>query len=289
MAVQSPTPNDGVAWITGASSGIGYALALQLAAEGWTVAATARSADKLDQLVADSHTQTKAQNKAQSKGKTAGKVHAYAGDVSNADAMADIVAQIEQDLGPIALGVLNAGIYLPVKGEAPDFDRFKRSFDVNVLGTAACLTALNPRLCSRRKGQIAIVSSATGFGGMPTASAYGASKAALINMAECLKIELDRWGVKVQIVTPGFVETPAQDDNHFPKPAMVTAQTAARRIVKGLKSAAFEITFPKRFTMALQMIYALPKDWYLALVTRQTKWSTPVPDGAKPGDDIPPG
>ncbi len=170
MTPMTPTFRDGVAWITGASSGIGFALAVRLASQGWTVAATARSADKLAALGEA----------------TDGKVHAFPADVSDPQGVGEAVANIEERLGPIALGVLNAGIYLPVKAEAPDFARFKSTFDVNVLGTAACLTALSPRLCSRRRGHIAIVSSATGFGGMPTASAYGASKAALIYMEYCL-------------------------------------------------------------------------------------------------------
>lgn len=274
MSAYTPIPADGVAWITGASSGIGYALALLLAEQGWTVAASARSADKLAALCAEPA--------------GGGRIHAFPVDVSDDTAVANAVDAIETAHGPIALAVLNAGIYQPVKGEAPDFAQFKTTFDVNVLGTAGCLAAVNPRLCARRRGHIAIVSSATGFGGMPTASAYGASKAALINMAECLNIELDRWGVKVQAITPGFVETPAQDDNHFPKPMMITPQKAARLIAKGLKKNAFEVTFPKGFTVPLQWIYALPKDWYLALVKRQTKWNTPLPDGAEPGGEYGP-
>ncbi len=272
MKPKTSKPSDGVAWITGASSGIGYALAERLAAFGWRVAATARSAHKLEALSEATH----------------GKVHAFPADVTDPRAVRSCVDDIETELGPIALAVLNAGVYLPVKGEAPDFSAFKKTFEVNLLGTAACLTAVNPRLCARRKGQIAIVSSATGFGGMPTAAAYGASKAALINMAECLKIELDRWGVKVQVITPGFVETPAQDENEFPKPMMITPEQAALYIQKGLKRGAFEVTFPKGFTVPLQWTYALPKDWYLSLVKRQTKWNRPLPDGAVPGGDYGP-
>lgn len=272
MTAPTPTSRDGVAWITGASSGIGYELALELAQAGWTVAATARSADKLAALVSAGE----------------GRIHAFAADVSDDRRIAETVENIEHALGPIALAVLNAGVYLPVMGEAPDMDAFKTTFNVNVIGVAACLAALNPRLCGRRLGHVAIVSSATGFGGMPTASAYGASKAALINMAACLYIELERWNVKIQVITPGFVETPAQDDNHFPKPMMISANKAARNIVKGLKRKTFEVTFPKGFTMPLQILYALPKNWCLAMVRKQTKWHTPLPDDAKPGGDYTP-
>ncbi len=270
MKPATPTPADGVAWITGASSGIGYELAKALAAEGWTVAVSARSADKLQALAEE----------------TGGKAAVFPVDMQDADAVQATVAAIEAAHGPIALAVLNAGIYLPVNAEAPDFSVFKRTFDVNILGTAAALTALNPRMAGRRKGHIALVSSATGFGGMPTASAYGASKAALTNMAECLHIELKRWGVKVQVITPGFVETPAQDDNEFPKPFMISAQKAAGFIQKGLKRDTFEVTFPKQFTLMLKAIYALPKNWYLSLVAKQTGWAKPLASDATPGAPV---
>ncbi len=265
---RSVTPQDGVAWITGASSGIGAQLALQLERAGWIVLISARSKDALEVVAA------------QASG--AGQIHPAPLDVADADAVANTVEDIESRHGPIALAVYNAGVYLPVNAEAPDFAAFKTTYAVNILGVAAGLAALNPRMAARRRGQIAIVSSATGFGGMPTASAYGGSKAALINMAECLKLELDRWGVKVQLITPGFVDTPAQDDNTFPKPFMVTAETAAKRIVKGLSRKAFEVTFPRRFTWGLMALYALPSAWRLGVIARQTGWSKPLADDAVP-------
>lgn len=266
MKPQTPTPADGVAWVTGASSGIGLELVKRLVADGWTVAITARSRDTLEALAADSD----------------GRIVSFPADMADAEAVGRTVAAIEAQHGPIALAVLNAGVYLPVNAEAPDLARFKTTFDVNLMGTAAALSALNPLMAGRRRGHVAIVASATGFGGMPTAAAYGASKAALINMAECMKIELDRWGVKVQVITPGFVETPAQDDNAFPKPFMISAEEAAKRIHKGLTRDTFEITFPKQFTLLLKLIYMLPKNWYLPLVARQTGWAKPLPENARP-------
>ncbi len=255
-------PSDGVAWVTGGNSGIGAALARRLASQGWTVAISARRKDKLDEVVSGYS------------GK--GRMVAVPVDLTDAEAVEAAVAGIEADHGPIALAVLNAGIYLPVNAEAPKFEDYRKTFEVNLSGTAACICALTPRMTTRRSGQIAIVSSATSFGGMPTASAYGASKAALVNMAACLRIELHRYGVLVQAITPGFVETPAQDDNAFPKPFMVSADTAAKRIASGLRSKRFEITFPRRFTWALKAIYALPYSWSLGLVRKQTGWDKPV-------------
>lgn len=258
MTPRTMKPSDGIAWVTGGSSGIGAALAHRLAKAGWTVAISARRKDKLEE-VATSFS-----------GK--GRIIAVPVDLTDAKAVEAAIAGLEEREGPIALAVLNAGIYLPVQAEAPKFEDYQKTFEVNLSGTAACICALTPRMSARKTGQIAIVSSATSFGGMPTASAYGASKAALVNMAACLRIELHRHGVLVQAITPGFVETPAQDDNAFPKPFMVSADTAAKRIVSGLKSKRFEITFPRRFTWALKAIYALPYGWSLPLVRKQTGW-----------------
>lgn len=252
-------PRDGIAWITGASSGIGEALVARLVKRGWTVAATARSVDKLEAL-ARMHP---------------GKVIPAPADIGDAEAIKALVEGLERDHGPIAMAVLNAGIYIPVDAAKPEFSDYAKTFSVNLNGTAACLCALIPQMVARQSGQVAIVSSATAFGGMPTASAYGASKAALVNMAECLRIELHRHGVLVQAITPGFVETPAQDDNAFPKPFMVSAETAARRIASGLKKKRFETTFPRRFTWGLKALYALPRGWHIPLVRKQTGWDKP--------------
>ncbi len=253
-------PQDGLIWITGASSGIGEALTRRLVRQGWRVAISARNAEKLNALAAEAPDQ----------------IIPAPVDITDASAVEAAVAGLEAEHGAIACAVLNAGIYITIDAANPKFEDYAKTFEVNLNGTAACLTALTPRMSARRSGQIAIVSSATAFGGMPTASAYGATKAALVNMAECLRIELHRHGVLIQCVTPGFVETPAQDDNEFPKPFMVSADTAAQRIAAGLDSKRFEITFPRRFTWMLKLIYALPRAWRIPLVRKQTGWDKPL-------------
>ncbi|MEN9895651.1 MAG: hypothetical protein RIR97_1503, partial [Pseudomonadota bacterium] len=121
-------------------------------------------------------------------------------------------------------------------------------------------------------GQIAIVSSVTGYGGLPTSAAYGASKAALINMAESLKFDLDKLGVRIQIINPGFVETAATAKNEFEMPALLKSDEAAERIYSGLQGQGFEITFPKRFTYGLKALQFLPYRAYFWLLNRATGW-----------------
>lgn len=252
-------PAHGAAWITGASSGIGAALTRELARRGFRVAASARSAAALDALAAEAPD----------------RVMAAPCDVANLESVRAAHQAIEERFGPVGTVIANAGVYLPVAGEAPQADLYRRTFDVNVMGAAHLAEVTIPGFAARRQGHFHIVSSATAFGGMPTASAYGASKAALVNMAECLKIELERYGVGVSASTPGFVDTPAQDETPFPKPFMVSAETAATRLADGLARGGFEITFPRRFTWMLKAIYALPRPVYLPLIRSQTGWTAP--------------
>ncbi len=241
-------PQDGVVWITGGSSGIGAQLAREFAAQGWTVAITARSQKML---------------KSVARGQS--RIHVYQGDVTKRRDMAAIVDAIEQKHGAIALAILNAGIYLPT--DLPKFDAriFDRSFAVNLTGTINGLAPLIPRMVERGAGQIALMASVAGFGGLPTSAAYGATKSALLNMGEALAMELAASGVMVHVIAPGFVETPATDVNRFSMPFLQPVDVAARRIFAGLNKGRFFITFPRRFALLLRLLNLLPRNIYVGL------------------------
>ena len=251
------TAADGVAWVTGASSGIGRALASRLASEGWTVAASARRTGELEEL-------------ARTATKGAGRIVPVPCDVTDARAVADAVADIEARHGPIALAVLNAGSYLPDSAESFDLDAFRKTVELNLLGTVNCLDALLPRWRARRRGHLAVVSSVAGYRGLPASLSYGATKAALINLCEGLWFDFRRLGLKVQVINPGFVRTPLTDKNTFPMPFLIDADDAARRIAAGLKSTRFEIAFPRRFVCLLKVLRILPYGLYFPLVGRRT-------------------
>ena len=134
--------------------------------------------------------------------------------------------------------------------------------------TKRSLAAVLPRFIGKQAGHVAVVSSVAGYRGLPTSAAYGASKAALINMCEALKPELDRYGVKLSLICPGFVRTPLTDRNAFPMPFLMEAEEAAERIVNGLLRGKFEITFPRRFTWWLKLGRCLPYAWYFLLTRR---------------------
>ncbi len=251
-------PEHGLAWVTGASSGIGRALALKLVAEGFGVVVTARSHDKLVAL--------------QREAKGPGRIIVLDGDVTDPQDMERVIASIEYDHGTLALVALNAGVFKPVHGEDLHLEDFQETFSVNLNGVVNCLLPAIRHMKARGQGQIAIVSSVTGYGGLPTSGAYGATKAALINMAESLKFDLDKQGIRIQVVNPGFVDTPATKENAFPMPALVSPDEAAGAIVSGLQGSGFEITFPKRFTYVLKFINILPYWLYFPLVNAATGW-----------------
>ena len=248
-------PTDGVAWITGASAGIGRALALKLAGEGFRVAATARRADKLADLEAVG----------------GGRIKAYPGDVTQATAMRDTVSAIEADLGPIVLAVLNAGIYDPAERGAFDADIAWRTIEVNLGGAIRCADPVLKVMSGRRRGQLAFTASLVGYGGIPGSSAYGASKAALINLAEAMRLTYERVGVTVQIINPGFVETDMTAPNDYPMPWLATTETAASRIVRGLRTGGFEITFPRRLAWTMKGAGLLPYPLWLPLMKLATR------------------
>jgi NAD(P)-dependent dehydrogenase (short-subunit alcohol dehydrogenase family) len=256
MTAYVATPADGVAWITGASSGIGRALALELSRRGWRVAVSARSAEALAALAAEAP----------------GKIFAFPGDVTDAERMEAVVAGIEAELGPVVLAVLNAGIYLPVRATPFEPEKYRRSFEVNLMGTVNSLAPVVPRMSARGKGQIWVMASVAGYGALPTSAAYGATKAGLINLAGSLKFDLDLVGVHIGVINPGFVDTPATATNPFEMPFLMNVEDAAKRIAEGIARPRFEITFPRRFAFMLKAMNLLPYDWYLALTAKNTKW-----------------
>lgn len=240
-------PADGHAWITGASGGIGRAVALQLADAGWTVHATARDADKLEALAAE----------------RPGRIRTHPGDVTDAARMAEIVAQIEAE-APLALALLNAGIYTPMHARGFDAQIAGRMFAVNLGGVANALDPVLKAMIARGRGHVALTASVAGYGGLPGACAYSATKAGLIAMAESLALDMEETGVRLSVVNPGFVETEATKVNDFEMPFLMQPEEAAARIVQGLGRPGFEIAFPRRFAWFLRALNALPNRWKFA-------------------------
>lgn len=248
-------PGQRRAWVTGAGKGIGRALAKRLAAEGWQVAASARTEAELVSL-------------AEEAAGSAGGVHAYPLDVTDAEKTGACVARIEDTLGALDMAVLNAGTHIPVGVDDFSAAPFRTLMEVNFFGVVYGLEHVLPRFIGRKRGHVVVVSSLAGYRGLPTTAAYGASKAALINMCEALKPELDAKGIRLTLVNPGFVETPLTDRNPFPMPFLIPVEDAVDRIMAGLKGASFEISFPRPFALIMKFLRILPYGLYFRLTRR---------------------
>ena len=235
-----------IAWITGASSGIGAATAKKLAKDGWIVCITARSTDKLNALAL----------------RDPDFIKAFPGDVTNADEMSALVDKIESDIGPIKMAVLNAGLFTPDYIEDFTADNFAKHMDVNVKGTGNCAAPIMQKFLTRRQGHLAITASVAGYRGLPRAISYSASKAALLAMAESIAVECHDMNIKVQVISPGFVKTPMTDQNDFEMPMIIEVEEAADALVKGLKSNRFEISFPFTFCLMMKFLKFLPAKLY---------------------------
>jgi NAD(P)-dependent dehydrogenase (short-subunit alcohol dehydrogenase family) len=235
-----------VVWITGASTGIGREMALQLAARGVTVAASARSGEKLASLGAN--------------------IKPYPLDVTDRTAVLAAIKSIEQDLGAIDLAVLAAGTYTPVDVENFSPAIFEMAMATNYLGVVNALAGLLPRMTTRRTGHVAWIASVAGYVGLPKAAAYGPSKAALINLAESLKPDLDVRGITVSVINPGFVETPLTAQNDFSMPFLMQAPEAARLSIEGLLNRRFEIAYPLRFVIIMKLARLIPYVIFFRLI-----------------------
>ncbi len=257
-SASAQNPKGGVAWITGASQGIGRATALELATRGWRVAASARNSEALQQLARDSMATGNQ------------RISIFPLDVRKSVACEQVVEQITESLGPIDLAVLNAGTHRPMKASEFEVNAVRSLIELNLMGTVNGLAPLLRQMRQRGTGRIGVVASLSGYRGLPTASAYGATKAALINLCEALRLDLTGSGVRVQVVNPGFVKTPLTDRNDFAMPDLISAEGAAGYIADGLETDRFEIRFPPRFACLMGLIRHLPYSLYFPLIRRMT-------------------
>ena len=241
------------AWLVGASTGIGRATASLLHARGARVVVSARSAPTLAAFVA-----------------------AHPGsiglplDVTDRVAVAAAAGEAEAACGAIDLVLYCAGHYQAMRATDFDLDEALRHVQVNQVGALHLLAAVLPRLLRQRRGHLSLISSVAGYRGLPNSIAYGPTKAALINLAETLYLDLAPLGIGVSIVNPGFVDTPLTAQNGFTMPALISPEQAALAMLEGWAAGRFEIDFPKRFTRWLKALKILPDSLYFRAVRRAT-------------------
>ena len=243
-------------WVTGAGKGIGRALSRRLSQDGWLVHACARTMTDLESLSAEC---------------PAGRIIPHVLDITDEAATRAVLSAIENQSGVPDLAVLNAGTHLPNLAAELKIKPFRDLMETNYMGTVSGLVLIQERMRAQGKGHIAVVSSLAGYRGLPGASAYGASKAALINMCEALKPELEMLGIKLQLVNPGFVETPLTDKNNFKMPFLIPVETAVNHIMHGLSGNNFEITFPWKFAILMKILRILPDPVFFAITRRMVR------------------
>jgi NAD(P)-dependent dehydrogenase (short-subunit alcohol dehydrogenase family) len=249
-------------WITGASSGIGRALAKELAARGALVAITARNQQALQNLRAE----ILAEHISNSCGEHVERVLCLPFDVTDRQANQDAVAEIRKQWRCLDITFFNAGTAEYIDINCFDANIFERTIKTNFLSMVYGIEAVLPLLRGRSDVQLGGMSSTVSFGGIPRAEAYGASKAAIRNMLQALRVHLVHQNIQVFTVCPGFVRTPLTDKNDFPMPMRIEAEEAARIIAEGIAKRKAEISFPKTFSILYKLIAALPSALYTRLL-----------------------
>jgi short-subunit dehydrogenase len=238
-----------IVWVTGASTGIGAEICRQLAQHGVMVAASARSMEKLHALASENSA-----------------VKAFPLDVTDSQAVAVVFDRIERELGPVDLVIAAAGVFKPLAASGLNVPDFETSFRTNYMGVVNVLTAALPALRKRQAGHVSWVASIAGYRGLPKSSAYGPTKAALINLAESLKPDLQKDGIMVSVINPGFVRTPMTSVNEFPMPFIMEPEAAAAATIKGLARGKYEVAYPWQLVSILKLARLMPNWLFFRLV-----------------------
>ena len=244
-----------VIWITGASTGIGRALAIKFAEKGWIVAASARRENLLKEL--------NQINK---------NIYPFPLDVTNIDQCKIVSKDILEQFKNIEICVFCTGMHDPKSEKEFNLEKIRKIMEVNYFGVMNSINSIYSYYNNKKSGQISIVSSVAGYRGLPAAGAYCASKSALTSFTESLHFEMRKKNVRVSLISPGFIKTPMTDQNDFPMPMIKSPEFAAEQIYSGLiKKNSFEIHFPKAFTFIMKILKILPNSVYFWLVEKGMK------------------
>ena len=247
-------------WITGGSQGIGAAVAKIFNRNNWKVVISSRNIRSLNQ--------TKKTIIANSSNK---EVYCVPCDISKITEVNKAISKIEKNISHIDIALLNAAAYSPNKSQNFDIKNYNLLINVNLKGTLNCIEILQKKMGKIKKGHISIVSSPVGYTGLPTAGAYGMTKAGLSNLAESLYFDLKKIGIRISLVNPGFIKSKSTNKNSFPMPFIKPSSYAGEKIFNGLtKSNRFEIYFPFFFIMLLKLGRLLPYPIYFYLITKIT-------------------
>tara|TARA_B100001109_G_scaffold197934_1_gene164597 strand:+ start:470 stop:1231 length:762 start_codon:yes stop_codon:yes gene_type:complete len=243
-------------WITGGSTGIGKALAIKFANEGWNVAISARRENLLKEI-SDQYTN----------------ISSFPLDVTDKSKCKEVFDKIRDKFDEIDICFFSTGTWNPRKEKDIDVEQIEDVFKINFFGTLNSIKAVEEYFKNKKNGIITIVSSIAGYRGLPNSTGYGPSKSALNNLAESLYFDFGRSNVRVCLVSPGFIKTPMTDKNDFKMPFLKSPEYAAEKIYDGLVNKnVFEIHFPKSLTLILKILSLIPSKIYFSLIGKMTKY-----------------
>ena len=243
-------------WITGGSTGIGKALAIKFANNGWNVAISARRENLLKEI------SDKNEN-----------INDFPLDVTNKNQCKEVFNKIQNKYEKIDICFFSTGTWNPKKEKNIDVEQIEDVFKINFFGTLNCIKSAEEHFKNNKNGIIAIVSSIAGYRGLPNSTGYGPSKSALNNLAESLYFDFKRSNVRICLISPGFIKTPMTDKNDFKMPFLKTSEYAAEKIYDGLvNKKIFEIHFPKSLTIILKILSFLPSKLYFGIIGKMTKY-----------------
>ena len=244
-----------VAFVTGASSGIGRGLAVRLAQEGYAVGLAARRKDRLEEVVGDIHDY-------------GGRAQAFECDVSDPDRVRQAVGECRLALGPIDLLVANAGVGARAAPDSLSAEDVEAVFQTNFMGAVVAAESVLPEMLRRRSGHLVAVSSVAGFGGLPQRAAYTASKAAMTTFFESLRLDLRDTGVAVTVIHPGFVRTEMTGRDARRRPFIMDVDQAVDRMMAAIDARRPSLMFPRRLAGVAWMARVLPRSVYDLLAHR---------------------
>ncbi len=246
-------------WIIGASHGIGEALVRKYFDHGFDLMISARSIEKLNQI----------RDEIRTKNPTAtNQILTSQVDVCDVSSLQKSCDEIITKLQKIDLVIFASALYSPTSAIGFDLQKAHETIDVNIKGALNLLHVVLPKMKAQKFGHLAFIASVAGYRGLPQSFAYGASKAALINLCEGIYPELNRHNINLSVINPGFVKTRLTDKNSFEMPFIISADQAAEEIFKGLNAKKFEIHFPKKFTYILKFLRILPNTIFLKIINK---------------------
>ena len=238
-------------WITGASSGIGKAVAEKFAKENWKVAISARRTEILNEIAKNEN------------------IFAYPADVTNPNKIQETFNKILNDFGNIDLCILSSGTYERKSEKGINVENIKKVMEVNFLGVVSCVKAVEEHFKSKKDGHLAIVSSPVGYRGLPKSSGYTPSKASLNNFTQGIYFDFKKFNVRVTLISPGFIKTALTDKNEFKMPFLKDTSYAAEKIYNGLvNKKSFEIIFPPQIAFIYKIFQILPNKIYNYLISK---------------------